>query len=176
MKFLNRLIGGNVLLKVTSLNSLSVIAQMVCGLIISKVIAVFVGPQGMTLIGNLRNFLGAAQQVSILGMYNGIVKYIQVDLGRFSNHERIIYDINWNQIPVSLAFPKFNGKLEKPSNLQDMIFIASKLSKGINFSRVDMYSFKNKIYIGEITFTPGANVEKFNPAKYDKIFGEPFII
>ena len=75
MKFLNRLIGGNVLLKVTSLNSLSVIAQMVCGLIISKVIAVFVGPQGMTLIGNLRNFLGAAQQVSILGMYNGIVKY-----------------------------------------------------------------------------------------------------
>ena len=75
MKYLNKLIGGNVLLKVTSMNSLSVIVQIVCGFIISKCLAIFVGPQGLTLIGNLRNLLGATQQFSILGMYNGVVKY-----------------------------------------------------------------------------------------------------
>lgn len=75
MKYLNKLIGGNVLLKVTSMNSIGVMVQMVCGLAISKALAIFVGPQGLTLIGNLRNLLYPLQQIGILGMYNGVVKY-----------------------------------------------------------------------------------------------------
>ena len=108
--------------------------------------------------------------------FDGVVKYIQVDLTRYSNHERAIFDINWNKLPLEIAFPKYDGKIEKPENLNHMIKLASKLTENINFARVDMYNYKNHIYIGEITFTPGANVEKFNPSEYDKIFGKSFII
>ena len=38
--------------------------------------AIFIGAEGMALVGNLRNFVGSVQSISILGLYNGVVKYI----------------------------------------------------------------------------------------------------
>ncbi|GAA3733529.1 O-antigen translocase [Flavobacterium ginsengisoli] len=63
------------LFKVTSLNSLSVALKIGIGLITSKILAVFVGPNGMALVGNLRNFLTSLETISVLGFQNGIVKY-----------------------------------------------------------------------------------------------------
>lgn len=64
------------LFKVTSLNSLSVVLRLFIGLITSKVIAVFIGPSGLALLGNFRNFVGTFETVSTLGFQNGIVKYV----------------------------------------------------------------------------------------------------
>ena len=61
--------------KITSLNSLSVALKIGIGLITSKILAVFVGPSGMALVGNLRNFLTSLENISSLGFQNGIVKY-----------------------------------------------------------------------------------------------------
>ncbi len=63
------------LFKITSLNSLSVILKIGIGLITSKILAIFVGPSGMALVGNLRNFLTSLENISTLGFQNGIVKY-----------------------------------------------------------------------------------------------------
>jgi PST family polysaccharide transporter len=64
------------LFKITSLNSLSVILKIGIGLITSKLLAVFVGPSGMALVGNLRNFLTSLEGISTLGFQNGIIKYV----------------------------------------------------------------------------------------------------
>ncbi len=64
------------LFKVASLNSAKVITRIVTGLLTSKAIAIFVGAEGLALIGNLRNFLSSAQAFATLGLYNGVVKYI----------------------------------------------------------------------------------------------------
>ena len=42
----------------------------------SKVIAIFVGPSGMALLGNLRNFLTSTEAFATLGFENGVVKYV----------------------------------------------------------------------------------------------------
>lgn len=42
----------------------------------------FIGPEGMALIGNLRNLLNALQSIAIAGLYDGFVKYI----GKFKNN------------------------------------------------------------------------------------------
>ena len=63
------------LFKISSLNSLSVILKIGIGLITSKLLAVFVGPSGMALVGNLRNFLTSLESISTLGFQNGIIKY-----------------------------------------------------------------------------------------------------
>lgn len=49
---------------------------MVAGFITSKAIAVFIGAEGLALIGNLRNFLTTLQSFSNLGFYNGVVKFV----------------------------------------------------------------------------------------------------
>lgn len=64
------------LFKLTSLNSLSVVLKLFIGLITSKIIAVFVGPSGLALVGNFRNFVGSFETISTLGFQNGIVKYV----------------------------------------------------------------------------------------------------
>ncbi len=75
MNFLQNII-NKPLFKVSSLNGISVLIKIAIGLITSKVIAIFVGPSGMALVGNLRNFLSSIETVSFLGFQNGTVKYI----------------------------------------------------------------------------------------------------
>jgi len=62
--------------KITSLQIVSVIIKMVAGIATSKAIAVFIGAEGLALIGNLRNFVSSAQAAATLGFYNGLVKYV----------------------------------------------------------------------------------------------------
>ena len=76
MKKLLQYINNNVLIKVASLNSASVATKIIAGFLTSKAIALFVGAEGLALIGNLRDFLRSAQSVATLGFYNGLVKYI----------------------------------------------------------------------------------------------------
>ncbi|MNK22210.1 Lipid III flippase [compost metagenome] len=66
---------GQPLFKISSLNAVSVLVRIVGGLISSKVIAVFLGPGGIAIVGNLRNFLTSIEAFSTLGLQNGIVKY-----------------------------------------------------------------------------------------------------
>ncbi|WP_432419440.1 O-antigen translocase [Flavobacterium flavigenum] len=64
------------LFKITSLNSLSVLLRIGIGVITSKLLAIFVGANGMALVGNLRNFTSLLEGISTLGFQNGIVKYV----------------------------------------------------------------------------------------------------
>ncbi len=50
--------------------------KIIAGILISKFIAIYIGPHGMALIGNLRNFLRALQSLSISGLYKGVVKFV----------------------------------------------------------------------------------------------------
>ena len=75
MNFYRKIIKTN-LFKITSLNSLSVALKIGIGLITSKILAIFVGPSGMALVGNLRNFSSSLESISTLGFSNGIVKYV----------------------------------------------------------------------------------------------------
>lgn len=74
MLFLHK-IAKSKFIKLLSLNSLSVFVKIISGLITSKLLAVFVGPSGMGLVGNFRVFFSALEGISTLGFQNGVVKY-----------------------------------------------------------------------------------------------------
>lgn len=63
------------LLKVTSMNAVSIFTRIFTGFLVSKALALFVGPSGMAFVGNLRNFLNSAQSLSTFGISNGIIKF-----------------------------------------------------------------------------------------------------
>jgi O-antigen/teichoic acid export membrane protein len=64
------------LFKISSLNSLSVIVKIGIGLITSKLLAIFVGPAGMAMVGNFKNFTSSLESISTLGFQTGIIKYV----------------------------------------------------------------------------------------------------
>ncbi|TYC16308.1 O-antigen translocase [Bizionia gelidisalsuginis] len=76
MKNILQYLNTNVLIKIASLNSITVVIKIIAGFLTSKVIAIFLGAEGLALVGNLRNFVTAAQSFSILGLYNGVIKYV----------------------------------------------------------------------------------------------------
>lgn len=76
MKKIKAYIDNNLLLKIASFNSVAIGVRIISGLLTSKAIALYVGAEGMALVGNLRNFLTTIQSFTTLGFANGIVKYI----------------------------------------------------------------------------------------------------
>ena len=76
MQRLLKYIDNNVLFKDGRLNNASIIVKVLGGIFTSKAIAIFIGVEGMALIGNLSNFFSAIRSFALLGFYNGLVKYI----------------------------------------------------------------------------------------------------
>ncbi len=64
------------LFKIASFNSASLLVRIFTGLLSSKAIAYFIGPSGMALMGNFRNFSSTLEAIGILGFQNGIVKTV----------------------------------------------------------------------------------------------------
>jgi len=102
--------------------------------------------------------------------FGGRVEVIGVD-----NHRHLInpfYDKEWNRLPLRSRDHFIESEIRRPDNVDDMIYVAEKLSSHFDFVRVDLYNIAGKIYFGELTFTPGAGRFKFKPPEWDKILGE----
>jgi len=105
--------------------------------------------------------------------YWGAIIYIEVHIDRFTSHSCNIYDLSWNQLPFLHGFPHSKKEIDKPNNFEEMLSIAHKLSQRIPFCRVDLYNFNDKIYFGEMTFTPGGGFDRFDSYVTDLLFGQP---
>jgi hypothetical protein len=104
--------------------------------------------------------------------FDGEVRFLAIDFDRFKNHRRNIYDAQFRKIDLEYIYSNYKKRVEIPGNFSQLKRIASILSKGIDFIRVDLYSINNKIYFGELTNYPGNGFITFNPKKFDTIFGE----
>ena len=66
------------------------------------------------------------------------------------------YDTAWNLLDLHYREDAARPVVAKPANLDQMMSIASRLSADFDFVRVDLYSVNERIYFGELTFTPTA--------------------
>lgn len=108
--------------------------------------------------------------------FNGKVKCIFVGRERFTSDKGVLvnlYDRDWNKLPFEHYHPNYDGDIERPKNLDEMIRIAEKLANYVNnpFIRIDLYDINDKIYFGEYTFYPGGGFEEFRPIEWDSILG-----
>lgn len=75
MNKLKKHITNNLLLKVTSFNSIAILLNVLVGALTSKALAEFVGTKGMASVGNLRDFLKTIYALATFGISAGIIKY-----------------------------------------------------------------------------------------------------
>ncbi len=103
--------------------------------------------------------------------FNQKLVFTQVDLDRQENHTRNLYDPQWNLMPCTWLY-KNGRQLPKPLNYDKMKDIAEILAKDFIYVRVDFYTLKDKIYIGELTFHPESGNGKFHPQEWDLKLGD----
>ena len=104
--------------------------------------------------------------------FDGKPYYCWVDIDRYGNHKRNVYDLEWNlQEFQQMDYGNSEEKLDCPEQFEEMKRIAKKLSEGFDHVRVDLYLIDGKIYFGEMTFTNGSGFEKIQPDEWDYKLG-----
>lgn len=106
--------------------------------------------------------------------FNGIPKFLKVDINRFHGHRANYYNMNWELQPFGeIDYPSNPDiEVEKPANFNEMIFLAQKLSNGLPFLRVDFYSVNGKTFFWECTFFPASGTGEWYPEGIDRKLGE----
>ena len=103
--------------------------------------------------------------------FHGEIEFIQVHQDRESNHRKVIYDSNWNQLKFSSHYEE-GSAIPEPKTFDLMKKIARKLSSEFYYVRVDLYEVENTVYFGELTFHHASGFRKFSPASQDRILGD----
>lgn len=96
--------------------------------------------------------------------FNGKPEFLYLSEG-LENHAtaRISY-VNLDWTPTKFKrndYREFELLPHKPKHLDEMIKLAETLSQGLNFIRVDFYEINNRVYFGELTFSPGSGFTPF---------------
>ena len=79
------------------------------------------------------------------------------------------FDMEWNpiyEVVGSGAEIPGSGKVAKPSLFEEMKNVAVRLSEDFKFVRVDLYQIENRVYFGELTFSPAGCVFAYLSEKF----------
>lgn len=99
--------------------------------------------------------------------FNGVPKLYTTNVGN-GNGDIMYYKIDGT--PFDLYGTR-SEKMSKPKSFDKMKEYAEILSKDFKFVRVDFYEVNGKLYLGELTFVPGAGLFKYKERKYDIMVG-----
>lgn len=101
----------------------------------------------------------------------GQPQFIQVDTDRENDHKRVFFDLDWGRLPMKLGYPDDPRPIPRPRQLSRMLELAGKLAQGFGFVRVDFYEVGERLYFGEMTFTPESGLMRFEPDSVDAKLG-----
>ena len=104
-------------------------------------------------------------------VFSGRTQMISVDIDRYGDHRRNMYDRDWNKLACGFQRATSDLVLPPPERLTDMLRCAEALGAGFDFLRIDLYCIGNRIVFGEITATPASGLEPFWPGGIDRKFG-----
>lgn len=104
--------------RVLSFSALSLAVKLLVGFLLTKLFALFLGPNGLSAIGNIKNFMQLSVSVQTLGMQKGIIRYTSEYKGNTEKFKLLIGTLNRYNIILSVllciilfAFSKHLAKL-----------------------------------------------------------------
>lgn len=106
--------------------------------------------------------------------FNGEPKFCQVIQDRNKRETIDFFDTEWNHqefVGLNPSVDQATPSPKCPPNLGTHLRIARVLSKGIPFSRIDLYDTGEKTLFGEVTFYPASGIGCFRPEKYNELLG-----
>ena len=104
--------------------------------------------------------------------FAGIPTYVELFIDRFGKHRKVFYDMEWRKAGFTTANDPMDGEAVRPSEFDEMVRIATKLSEGWPFVRVDLYVHGGKVYFGEMTFHPAGGYTPITPIEWEYRLGE----
>ena len=111
--------------------------------------------------------------------FNGRVDSVMVCTERETGSPKFyFFDEKWNLKRYNKRgkeAPK-NFTLPKPDGMDQMFELASRLSEGIPYVRVDLYNINGAIYFGEMTFYPESGFDENILPESDEYWGDMIVL
>ena len=106
--------------------------------------------------------------------FDGVAKALFVATERQAAEETKFdfFDMDYNHLDFRNGHPNAQVPPKKPVQFEKMRQLAEALSVGIPHVRVDLYEVNGKIYFGELTFSHWSGMMPFEPASWDRTFGD----
>jgi len=103
--------------------------------------------------------------------FNGVPKYMYCTVKSNDVYENF-YDMDFKPVDINHGFRRRKPEFERPEDFNLMKELASKLSKGLPFVRVDFFYVAGRVYFGEYTFFDWAGLQPFRSRQQDMELGE----
>ena len=120
-------------------------------------------------------YLGTAEEMPVdykIYVFGGKATYVQVHLGRATDHRWMLFDLDWQRVSAPTADPD----PEPPASLAKMIAAAETLADDFDFIRADFYEIAGQPLFGEMTFYPGSGLDPFDPPSLDQTIGTHWLM
>lgn len=93
--------------------------------------------------------------------FNGVPKVMYITNKGKEIYENF-YDMDFKPLDIDHGFPRKTPEYAMPSHFGEMKKLASQLSKGFPFIRVDFFLIKENVYFGEFTFYDWGGMKPLN--------------
>lgn len=105
--------------------------------------------------------------------FNGEPKALFIASERSTGKTKFdFFDMDFNHLPFMQHYPNASKEIKKPSGFNEMVKLSKILSQEVPHVRIDFYEVNGRIYFGEFTFYHFSGFRRFEPEKYDELFGE----
>jgi len=111
-------------------------------------------------------------------VFNGVVKAISVGSPSYRmRHETVFLEPTWSPFKLGTYTDKIPDPFpEKPENLQDMIDVAQRLGRDLDFVRVDLFNTTRGITLGEMSIYPLSGGPLTGDAKFNQWMGDQWTL
>ena len=104
--------------------------------------------------------------------FNGKPEILFVATDRSTDVKFDFFDMDFNHLDIYNIHEQSGKEIPKPACFEQMKEIAAKLTKGMEFVRLDLYEIDGHIYFGEFTFFHGGGYYLFHPEHWEKDLGD----
>lgn len=104
--------------------------------------------------------------------FNGKPEIMFIATDRSTDVKFDFFDMDFNHLDIVNIHEQSGLEIKKPQMFDEMKEIASKISQGMKFVRIDLYEISGKIYFGEFTFFHGGGFWPMKPEKWEKELGD----
>lgn len=104
--------------------------------------------------------------------FDGVPKVMSIVTGRSQDCRIDFFNMDFQHLDMTSSHPQSGKEIKKPDSFEEMKELASRLSRGMKFVRIDLYEIKGKVYFGEFTFFQAGGFWPMKPEKWEKQLGE----
>jgi len=110
--------------------------------------------------------------------FNGRPLYIRCCYDRDANGKSrsVVVDVDWNPVVVDRNQPVENDPISPPQTMPQMLEAAMDLAAPFPFVRIDFYSIRDRLVVGEMTFTPDACINRDYTADAQREMGRLILL